>query len=245
MSFMERLRKVKAEKKLTTADLSRLSGVPTGTLNKLFTGVTEEPKLSVAYALARAMDCTLDELCSEGAENDCLTPLEKRLVDAYRAADEAGRDIILTVAQKEADRQAAVKPEIAEAPTFAESGKILLPLYLLPVSAGRGAILDGDDCETIEVRNTRISSQATFALRVSGNSMEPTFRENDTLLVRKQSSVEKGELGIFIGDGEGFFKCFLGDRLHSLNPKYADIPIGNFAEFVCCGKVIGKIAAKA
>ena len=73
--------------------------------------------------------------------------------------------------------------------------------------------------------------------------MEPKFHNGDTLLVKESPAVEKGEYGIFIADGEGYFKCFLGEVLHSLNPKYADMPIKDFKEFLCCGKVIGRIPA--
>ena len=241
MTFMERVKEMKDEKKMTTGELAARAGVPVGTLNKLLTGVTEEPRLSVAVALAEALDSSLDLLCgTSAAARVCLARDEERLVDCYRAASDDGRDMILTVAEKELLRTDRGSAALLAAPVNADD-KILLPLFLLPVSAGRGAILDSNDAETIAVKSNRITEEADFALRVSGDSMEPKFHDGDTLLVKQKPSVERGEYGIFIADGEGYFKCFLGDALHSLNPKYADMPISDFKDFICCGKVIGRI----
>lgn len=241
MTFMERVKQMKDEKRMTTNELAARAGVPVGTLNKLLTGVTEEPRLSVAVALAEALDASLDLLCgTSAAARICLARDEERLVDYYRLASDAGKDMILTVAEKEQSRRDENKAALLETPVDTED-KILLPLFLLPVSAGRGAILDSSDAETIAVKSNRITAEADFALRVSGDSMEPKFHNGDTLLVQQRQSVERGEYGIFIADGEGYFKCFLGDALHSLNPKYADMPIKDFKEFICCGKVIGRI----
>ena len=78
-------------------------------------------------------------------------------------------------------------------------------------------------------------------ITVTGNSMEPTFSDGEIILVKSQSEVQNGELGIFIGDGEGYFKRFMGDCLRSLNPSYEDIPLSRFRTLSCCGKVIGQL----
>ena len=69
--------------------------------------------------------------------------------------------------------------------------------------------------------------------------------KGSVVLVHQQNEVRFGELGIFIGDGEGFFKRFMGDRLHSLNPEYPDIPLRRFDDFLCCGKVVGHMKKKS
>ena len=85
---------------------------------------------------------------------------------------------------------------------------------------------------------------ADYALRVSGNSMSPRFEDGDIVLVKRQPTVEIGDLGIFVADGEGYFKRYNGQYLHSFNPAYQDILISNFSEFRCCGKVIGQLRRK-
>ena len=242
MSFADRVKLLKSERSMTSEQLSRESGIPLGTLTKILSGATGEPKLSVALAIAEAFDCPIGRLLDgEGHFADTLREEECRLVKRYRRLDEGGRELVDMVIDKEISRMesAGTVPEIAEAE---EIRMLTLPLYMLPVSAGRGTFLDdGGFCESIEVRATRISLGADYALRVSGNSMEPKFTEGDILLVKRQNAVDIGDLGIFVADGEGYFKRFTGKSLRSYNPAYQDIPISNFAEFRCCGKVIGRM----
>ena len=119
-----------------------------------------------------------------------------------------------------------------------------LLLYNLPVSAGPGVYLDDTTAEEIIIPNNEKTANANFALRISGNSMEPKYHDGDIVLVEKTNSVELGELGVFILDGNGYFKKFGGDCLISLNPEYADIILRDYAENVCCGRVVGKLRKK-
>ncbi|MBQ8173821.1 MAG: LexA family transcriptional regulator [Clostridia bacterium] len=241
MSFAERVTALKNERGITSEQLSRESGVPLGTLNKILAGITVEPKLSVALAIAAAFDCPIGRLLDgEDHLTDTLDKDERRVIGKYRRLDQNGRELVETVMDKHLSQYGSVDTNAAE--DVAEDIRMVsLPLYMLPVSAGMGVQLDDHYCENIEVRATKASLGADFALRVSGNSMEPKFTEGDILLVRRQDRVEIGDLGIFIADGEGYFKRFIGEYLRSLNPAYQDICIENFAEFRCCGKVIGRM----
>lgn len=246
MQFTENLKKLKNKSGLTSRALSEKSGIPLGTLNKLLSGVIEEPKLSVAVALCVAMGVPLGALMGE--EEETLAPEEKKLLADYRATDGYGRVMVRKIAEMESGRTLDSKAEEKSAarPLVEKdtSPMITLPLYMLPVSAGCGTFLDSSDCETIDVRAGAATEAADFALRVSGNSMEPRFHSGDILLVHQQNTVNFGELGIFIADGEGYFKRYMGDRLHSLNPEYPDIPLCRFDDFLCCGKVVGHLRKK-
>lgn len=243
MSFAERARAMKKEKGMTTEQLCRASGVPVGTLNKILTGAIGEPKLSIAVAIADALGCPLGALLDrEERFAGTLDEEESRLVTRYRCLDSHSRDLVDTVMEKEMKREDNAGVPIVE---DEEVRYVSLPLFFLPVSAGTGAWLDDSSVsETIDVRATRVSLGADYALRVSGHSMEPKFADGDILLVKRQSSVEIGDLGIFIADGEGYFKRYHGEYLHSFNPAYKDILIANFSEFRCCGKVIGQMKRK-
>ena len=239
MSFAERVRAKKDELDMTVEDLSRACGIPVSTLNKLLTGVIAEPKLSAAVAIAQALDCPIEALLG-APERTPLSEEEGRFIRKYRALDTRSREFLDLVVEKELSRgEEDALPMVEE---VEEVQTIPLPLYILPVSAGLGAMLDDlGYCETIDVRATKVSLGADYALRVSGNSMEPKFEDGDIVLVKRQSEVEIGDLGIFIADGEGYFKRYTGKYLHSFNPEYRDILISNFSEFRCCGKVIGQM----
>jgi hypothetical protein len=118
-------------------------------------------------------------------------------------------------------------------------------LFDLPVSAGVGEFLsDATRIEDILIPDDPRTAEADFALRISGDSMEPKYRSGDVLLIQSAESVEEGELGIFVLDGAGYFKKYGGDHLISLNPKYAPIPLKDFEDVACCGRVVGKLKRK-
>lgn len=248
--FSEKIKELKSRRGMTSSELSAKSGIPQGTLNKLLSGVIEEPKLATARALAAALGTSLGALVGEAEDTPAADDERKLLLD-YRATDNYGKALIRKVAEMESGRSADVSEAtddriLRAGPVQEDSGAIItLPLFLTPVSAGPGAILDSSSAsETIDVRAS-YAEQADFALRVSGNSMEPRFKSGDILLVHQQSEVQFGELGIFIADGEGYFKRYMGDRLHSLNPEYPDIPLRRFDDFFCCGKVVGHMKKKS
>ncbi len=114
-----------------------------------------------------------------------------------------------------------------------------IPLYDLPVSAGAGAFLDSDAYELIDVDET-IPLDATFAVRVSGDSMQPRFVDQQIIYIKPQQTIDEGEIGIFLLNGEAYCNCkkFSGNRLISLNSKYAPIQLSEFDELRVYGKVL-------
>ena len=196
--------------------------------------------------------------------NYTLSEDEIVLIEDYRALDGFGRELTRMVVAKEGERvQSSLTPEIEIKSAKTEkktSTKILTPnfgevrrtgigkrsilLYDLPVSAGPGVYLDDETAEEIQVPDNEKTQAANFALRIRGNSMEPKYHDGDVLLVEDTDAVEVGELGVFILDGNGYFKKYGGDCLISLNPEYGNILLKEYAEAVCCGRVIGKLKKK-
>lgn len=58
---LEIINQRKKQKKLTNEELSSLSGVPKGTIDKITSGATKDPKLETLKALARVLDCSLSD----------------------------------------------------------------------------------------------------------------------------------------------------------------------------------------
>lgn len=273
-TYIDRIKLLKSQKKITNDKLSELTGIPLGTLSKIMAGVSDSPKLSNIIAICDALDCTLDYIVSgtpENHNNYTLTDDEIEFIENYRALDAHGRELVEMVAEKESERVAAeeissVKRSRQGAKKGDERSAVILSgnvkersdsmykqngfgkraviLYELPVSAGTGVFLDGVGTSEIMIPDNAKTGNADYALRISGNSMEPKYHNGDVLLVEETDQVEVGEAGIFILDGAGYFKIYGGDRLISLNPSYKDIPLRDFAEVVCCGRVIGKLKRK-
>ncbi len=262
MDYIERMKRLKGEKKITNERLAELTGIPLGTLSKILAGISDSPKLSNMIAIAEALDCSLDYLVNGVAQNThnyTLTSEEIQLIENYRALDSHSKEVTQLVIAKEKERN--LRPFTALSVPVKQkeqkgSAKILSPvnsknaakrtllLYDLPVSAGPGVYLDGTTAEEIHVPDGEKTRAADFALRISGNSMEPKFHDGDVLLIQDCASVDVGELGIFILDGNGYFKKYGGDCLISLNPEYSNILLKEYAEAVCCGRVIGKLKRK-
>lgn len=259
LDYIGRIKQIKSEKKITNDKLSELTGIPLGTLSKLLAGISDSPKLSNIVAIAGALGCSLDYLVSgvpENHNNFTLSDDEIRIIENYRALDAHGRDIVDCIIAKEYERIAPAA-ESKKAVIIKNPGMTLrrpavqgmsrrnIVIYDLPVSAGPGIYLDDTSTEEINIPDNEKTASADFALRISGNSMEPKYHNGDVLLVEKSNDIEEGDLGIFILDGNGYFKKFGGDRLISLNPEYDDIMLHDFSDVVCCGKVIGRLKRKS
>ena len=277
MDYIERIKRVKNEKKITNDRLSELTGIPLGTLSKILAGISDSPKLSNIVAIADALECSLDYLVSGVARNTnnyTLSFEEIELIEDYRSLDSHSRELTRMVIAKEKEREvvsskaeSVLKKAPATAVAAKESGvqtkkarilpapsvysevargteKRAILLYDLPVSAGPGVYLDDSTAGEIWVPDSEKTRVADYALKISGNSMEPKYHDGDIVLVEDCDSVEVGELGVFILDGNGYFKKYGGDCLISLNPEYGDILLKEYAEAVCCGRVVGKLKRK-
>jgi repressor LexA len=104
------------------------------------------------------------------------------------------------------------------------------------------AITDVEDYEDIPASWAEMGEYV--ALRIHGDSMEPRFSFGDLLLVQKTQTVEEGDFGVFLLDGAGYVKQYAGNHLHSLNPAYEDIPLSDYEDVRCVGRVVGKLSKK-
>ena len=272
MDYIDRIKLLKSEKKITNDVLSEMTGIPLGTLSKILAGISDSPKLSNIVAICDALDTSLEYVVNgvpENTNNFTLDRGEMRIIENYRALDQHGKELVTLVLDKEKERVARmpyqdhsveykeVSPKILPtAVSFGEKisareiqknrglGKRSLALFDMPVSAGVGVFVDSPATEEIMIPDNDRTREADFALRISGNSMEPKYRDGDVLLVSNSDYVEVGELGIFILDGNGYFKIYGGDRLISMNKIYGDILLKDFENVSCVGRVVGKLKRK-
>ncbi|MDE7193853.1 MAG: helix-turn-helix domain-containing protein [Oscillospiraceae bacterium] len=161
---------------------------------------------------------------------------------AARAAQEAEKISKEKKKTAEKSKPIIVAPAADEAPEQDEERLIEIRHSVYKVSAGCGFELDeGDNWETIEISDTPEARRADYALTISGDSMEPVYYDGDIVLVKMQDTVEMGQIGIFILDGSGYIKKYCGDHLVSLNEDYDDIPLSDYEDVRCSGRVIGRV----
>ena len=95
-----------------------------------------------------------------------------------------------------------------------------IKLYDIPVAVGFGEFLDSDACEDLEVDDT-VPKEADFAVRVSGDSMEPRFANGQVVFIRKQNVLELGQIIIgrlsnkilTIPQSSDYLCCFLIEQM--------------------------------
>ena len=116
-----------------------------------------------------------------------------------------------------------------------------MPVYDLPASAGTGVFLDSSEYEMVPV-GAEVPVNANFGVRVSGDSMEPSYHDQQVVWVQQQPTLMDGDIGIFVLNGQAYIKQWQssskGTSLISLNPAYSPIPIHESDELRTFGKVL-------
>lgn len=209
--------------------------------------------------IAEFFNVSLDYLVfgKEQANFSNMLEDEKELLEYYNELDDISKASVLgkaeglaEAARRKRELEAATKekskakitpfpePDLSDDEDEEDEEEYIeIPFAELPVSAGTGVYLHSDSIDTIKVAANEKNRKADFAIKVSGNSMEPRFCNGDIVLVREQP-VEVGEIGIFVYEGEGYIKELGEDCLISLNPDYSNIQIKNRDSLFCQGKVI-------
>lgn len=89
----------KRELKLTNQMISDSTGIALSTLDKITAGVNTNPKLDTMRALAKALQCTMEELVSscdtvdETCDDECNVDFPQRLVECRASLDITQREL--------------------------------------------------------------------------------------------------------------------------------------------------------
>lgn len=212
------------------------------------------PSADILIKIADELNCTVDVLLGRGKFAPiCNDEDEKALYSAFIQLNdrdkakviERAETLVELATESAAKEQAAkkAKPDALAINEHEEPGQIeefYIDLCYLPASAGSGVQLDENYSEPMRIAHTPIAERANYAVRVSGNSMEPEYSDGDIVLVETCPDIEIGEIGLFIVNDLGYIKERGEDRLISLNPKCPDVTIGAGDIVRCRGRVLGK-----
>ncbi len=197
--------------------------------------------VDIVSKLSLELNVSIEQLIL-GKENSLsirLSKDEQELVDYYNKLPPTEKIKLVARAEAIAD---VYKEQVEAAEQEEPTIEIRHSYY--KVSAGTGYNLDAyNQWDTIEVPDTPEANKADFALTISGDSMEPVYYNGDIVLVKSQSAVDNGEIGIFIVEDNGYIKKYGGDRLISLNAAYDDIMFSDYnpEDIRCMGLVIGRV----
>ncbi|MCL2391219.1 MAG: XRE family transcriptional regulator [Oscillospiraceae bacterium] len=181
-------------------------------------------------------------LCDILDVDDVLWQFAKIQKGSYAGLNQAGRQKVREFIDLlfESDRY-RTNPDTPDKPVASDEIPQLYRLYDIPVSAGLGTFLDESGYEMISAPSY-VPESAAFALRVSGDSMEPQIKDGQIIWIKEQQALCSGDIGIFVYSDDVYCKELVIDGskafLRSLNPEYEDIEIKDDFGFKTVGKVV-------
>jgi SOS-response transcriptional repressor LexA len=119
-----------------------------------------------------------------------------------------------------------------------------MKVYNEPSAAGSGSELSDDDYnyEYLTYPAKEVPEKADFGVRISGDSMMPLIGDKSVVWVKAQETLENGQIGIFILNGDAYCKKIVYEAkqviLRSLNKVYKDIFLKEYDELKTVGKVL-------
>ncbi len=194
-----------------------------------------KPDCVTLLRICEVLDVSADQLLGIKTEKEMPSLTEWAMLNQYRSIDEYGKKAVNAVISAEYDRTLASQPKKPRI------RKMRIDYYDFPASAGTGNFLETESPEEIWVKETEEAEDADYVIPISGDSMEPSFHDGDKVFVEKMDSIEKGDIGIFVVNGDMFIKE-LGDHcLISHNKAYKQISLHSSDSIYCCGRVLGVV----
>ena len=233
------LKKLLDERGMTVSELARRSGTSPQTLYSIIGRNNMKISFDLLLRICSELKVPVEIFYDGEAHSALPSAEEQELLDDFRALDAHGKRTVKLVAGSELERVNSALPK---------SGPLtkIIPLYYTPAAAGYASPALGDDYEEYEVP---ADSEADFAARISGDSMEPVIPDGSTVLVKRGAILRDGEVGLFFVDGDMKCKQFCQDSLgnvylFSINRERRDADVTIAADSgvtICCfGKVLLK-----
>ena len=249
MSLHNRIREARKLKGLTQTELGDLIGVAKTTIAGY--EKNREPTAAQRGEIADVLDVDVTFLLQDEIkrrrDNYATAQEMEHIVKKYRSLDAYGKEAVEAILEVEFRRMELVrkqKQQMEAAEEITPVVSLRQPYTDVAAAEGSGAFLMDDNYDEVLVEINDCTRRADVILKVVGRSMEPEIADGDRVLVRIQPSVNIGEIGVFIIDGQGYLKERAADRLVSLNPEVKDVFVGDLQQAECYGKFISVLDQK-
>lgn len=258
--MVERILALIKQKGVSVSAVEKQLGFGNGAIKRFS---TNSPSIDKIIVLSNFLNVSVEYILFGKETKEFLSEDVNQLIKYYNSLNDMEKGIVLgkaeTLAELAAERAALqkTKKEVVQKqsgskkplrfPAIAEQDEeesCYIDICSLSASAGTGVYLDESRTEPLKIVHTDIADRANYAVKVSGVSMEPLFHDGDIVLVETCPSVDQGEIGVFVVNGEGFIKKYGGNQLISLNPECDNIDLHEYDSVYCRGRVLG-IAEKA
>lgn len=240
MSLMvEKLAYLKKLRHLTSEDISRLSGVPLGTLNKILSGQTKNPAVGPMDRITRVLRVPMRYLLDDELPLECwvtansqdgvllLSPEEVRLLLELRRMEPRRRraaGVMLALMSASCVRSIGT---VAVKRTFCySSGTAAPPLRTVLIPEVDDAARDAD-----------------FAVLLNDASMEPVYPSGAVLLCAQRAPTDQ-EYGVYLLNQQVLLRrlCRRRGVTRLLAPSLAfpDLQVGQEDRLDCLGTITGQ-----
>ncbi len=236
----QRIREFRLQKGLMQGQLGRLIGASANSIANWEAGIGH-PTATKIKALCIALDITPDQLFGFPTQRSMNSKDEDQLLDAYRRLSPEDKVMALAMLEAFVDTRSSQQAERVR--DWFLANYIRVNKNALKVSAGTGEPLWDHRGQGYEyLKRNSLTEQADEVITVHGDSMEPKYHDGDDLLVEHADSIDYGDVGIFVFDGEGLVKEYRREGLYSINSaKYKLIPAKRLEGCKCVGRVLGII----
>lgn len=248
MAISEKLLYVKQRSGWSAEELSRRSGVPLGTLNKLLTGQTRQPSAAALYRLCQVLDISMDyllddrvpvqapkEALAEEGGIRYLSQREAELLDGFAGLTEHSQQVL----------EAVLGLLLYQSPKVFFDGPSRKLLCFQSVARGRrGSFGEGFYVRPIQTLLDPVTREADFTVLLTSRALYPAFGPG-TILGVSRVQPEHNQLGLFLVNREAFIRKLRRSRnktkLVAVNLDYKDISLGERDELKCLGTVLGAV----
>lgn len=229
--YATRIKTLRTLANITQTELAAILGVSRSAVLNWETGRTR-PDISNIPTLCKALSIPISDFFSDTGNGANWDSEERKLLSSFRNMSPQHQKFLMKMVS-ELQLMEKYEPK-------AKRIKLLHKLYAEDsVAAGIGTQEFDASCNRIYVHDTPLLRKTDILFHVNGNSMEPKYPDQCTVMVKKESQLSYGDVGIFQVDGVLFIKEYRPEGLHSLNPAYMTMEPCQYHEIKTIGRVIG------
>ena len=103
-----------------------------------------------------------------------------------------------------------ISEDTSEEERIDKSPTKIIPLFEMAACAGNGFYSEGEIAIENNIKTTYLD--ADYAVKISGDSMEPTIKDGSTVCVKCTEELHDGDIGIFIVNGDVMCKRYKEDN---------------------------------
>lgn len=240
IAFAERLKLLRIRSGISAKDLADALNISLCAVYNWESGRTR-PDIANITGICRALRISVSELFSDEKAISDITETDKETIRKIRSLSEPHRKHVMNMI----DDLYRIETEYGMTMKY-RSDIIVIPYASTALAAGYAFPETAAEATPCYLYENSLTQRADYVFRVSGESMEPSFHDGDSVLIQKaeREQIRQGDICAFITDGSLYIKEYRRDGLYSHNPAYPPMYFREYEEVKIIGRVLGTITDK-